>query len=403
MKNLNFILVLTFLFQITTYAQHLTKDELLYDQILRAQGSSLQKENDILYKIMLKANEERRLERQKVKFNSEQYRRYKDLINGIPTTKYEVKYFYRKYDLASGILTEYLLLINKQYSKYSFYTFAQSDMSNPNQNLIILVGEGKYNGEKFESFEFSNDNYSNNQKLNFQYLDRGQNFIQVSANNVGNILYRVPYFNKDTSNLLKTKAENIKSQYINNKLEEKVIKFYEDEDKINGIYWTGVDSIMSLKNKYNDSLLDLENKRNDSILRIKSFNDSLKLVSFQELKLNLKIGDIFEGGIVFEVDELNNQVFLVSRVYQPTYNKMGEVYKIRKNIGENWNLPTRENIKKISKVSMRKSYNKFMEFDEELTNTWSNDIWIDTGEIYRPAYNQVTKDGKAYCLFIKII
>ena len=133
----------------------MTKDELLYDQILRAQGSSLQKENDILYKIMLKANEERRLERQNIKYNSEQYRRYKDLINGIPTTKYEVKYFYRKYDLASGILTEYLLLINKQYSKYSFYTFAKSDMSNPDQNLIILVGEGKYNGEKFESFEFN--------------------------------------------------------------------------------------------------------------------------------------------------------------------------------------------------------------------------------------------------------
>ena len=129
----------------------------------------------------------------------------------------------------------------------------------------------------------------------------------------------------------------------------------------------------------------------------------MKLVSFQELKSNLKIGDIFEGGIVFEVDELNNKVFLVSRVYQPTYNTMGEVNKIRKNIGENWNLPTRENIKKISKVSMRRSYNKFMEFDEELTYTYSNDIWIDTGEIYSPLFNQVTKDGKAYCLFIKII
>ena len=111
MIKLKFLIVICFFAQITLNAQQLSQAEKLYDQILRSQGSSIQIENDILYKSMLRANEERRLERQNSKYKSEEYRKYVDLKKGIPNSKYEVKYYYSKYDLASGNLTEYLLLI----------------------------------------------------------------------------------------------------------------------------------------------------------------------------------------------------------------------------------------------------------------------------------------------------
>ena len=67
-------------------------------------------------------------------------------------------------------------------------------------------------------------------------------------------------------------------------------------------------SIISLNNKYHDSLFNVEKRQSDSIFRIKEYNDSLKIINYQEQKMKLQIGDIFDNGIVFDIDKLIFQI-----------------------------------------------------------------------------------------------
>jgi hypothetical protein len=204
---------------------------------------------------------------------------------------------------------------------------------------------------------------------------------------------------EENYNLKNTKTE---TKNINN-IDNKINLFYENEDRIERIYWRGVDSIISLNNKYHDSLFNVEKRQSDSIFRIKEFNDSLKIINYQELKMKLQIGDIFENGIVFDIDKLNNKIFLVSRLLSKTNNRNGEVEGIKSSIGQDWYLPTPENIKKIIKISMNKGYAKFIKFDSKLPLIWDLDIWTNTGKKYNNLFNQLSSDGEAFCLFIKVI
>jgi hypothetical protein len=346
MIKFKFLLIICFITQIKLNAQQNTQSEKLYDQILRAQGSSIQIENDVLYKSMLKANEERRLERINSKYKSEQYRKYIDLKKGIPNSKDEVKYYYSKYDLASGNLTEYLLLIDKFFGKYLFYTFEKIDMANPEQNLIIFLGEGKYINNSFEKFSLV-DSYSKIGKLNFSFLDSNKNFIQISSNEVYNVFYRVPFFISDSSGILAAKAESMKT--------------------FNSIFRNEKDRIEKNKLYYRENL---------------------------SYKHGLKVGNYFHGGIIYELQ--NNLVKIVSLFDQcsscindyRTNNSIifnhSEFYDDSAKIYFDWKLPTKNDLIKIKKNTNLLMIGEYWTSEKNSNISWNYFNPLSNVENYSP-------------------
>ena len=52
---------------------------------------------------------------------------------------------------------------------------------------------------------------------------------------------------------------------------------------------------------------------------------------------------------------------------------------------------------------MNKGYSKFIKFDSKLQLIWNLDIWTSTGKKYNNLFNQLSSNGKAFSLFIKVI